>query len=119
MHRHCGYELQYRAWCLQTLLEKHKEAVKAVAERLLAVETISQHDIQELVGPRPFTTDVRGAEEGGKAATLPLQHRQLYKCCSALQCGRETRLTITQAYASCVLNALCDFYCFTAHGKSA
>jgi hypothetical protein len=43
----------------QTLLEKHKEDVKKVAERLLSVETISQHDIEELVGARPFATDVR------------------------------------------------------------
>jgi hypothetical protein len=39
---------------------EHKEDVKKVAERLLALETISQHDIAELVGARPFASDVRG-----------------------------------------------------------
>ena len=43
----------------QSLLDLHKEDVQKVAERLLKVETISQHDIEELVGPRPFATDVR------------------------------------------------------------
>lgn len=50
-----------RACCLllQELLVKHKEDVRKVAERLLEVETISQHDLTELVGVRPFATDVR------------------------------------------------------------
>jgi len=43
----------------KALLEEHKEDVKKVAERLLALETISQHDIKELVGARPFASDSR------------------------------------------------------------
>ncbi len=37
----------------QLLLEK-RDAVAAVAERLLSHETITQHDVSSLIGPRPF-----------------------------------------------------------------
>lgn len=36
------------------LLTEKKDAVAKIAERLLAVETITQHDIVDLIGPRPF-----------------------------------------------------------------
>lgn len=45
----------------QELLTKHVDAVRKVAELLLVQETISQHDIIALVGPRPFASDVSPA----------------------------------------------------------
>jgi len=39
------------------LLSQHAEAVKRVAELLLSQETISQHDIIKLIGPRPYQSD--------------------------------------------------------------
>jgi AFG3 family protein len=44
----------------QELLLRHKDDVRKVAERLLEVETINQHDLTELVGARPFASDVSG-----------------------------------------------------------
>jgi hypothetical protein len=42
----------------QQLLTTHMDAVKKVAELLLKQETISQHDIVQLIGPRPYKSDV-------------------------------------------------------------
>lgn len=42
----------------QQLLTTNIEAVKKVAELLLKQETISQHDIVQLIGPRPYKSDV-------------------------------------------------------------
>jgi hypothetical protein len=56
----------------QALLEEHKEDVKKVAERLLALETISQHDIKELVGARPFASDVRATRRRARRQALLL-----------------------------------------------
>lgn len=36
------------------LLTENSDAVKAVAEKLLEQETITQHDISDAIGPRPF-----------------------------------------------------------------
>lgn len=36
------------------LLTERSDAVKAVAEKLLVEETITQHDISDAIGPRPF-----------------------------------------------------------------
>merc|ERR1712039_1112178 len=38
----------------RTMLTDKKQAVELIAERLLKEETITQHDIVELIGPRPF-----------------------------------------------------------------
>lgn len=39
------------------LLEEHKEGLAQLAELLLERETINQHDVVEILGPRPFATD--------------------------------------------------------------
>lgn len=41
------------------LLDKHAEDVKAVAEELLHKETITQFDLERIVGKRPFVMNVR------------------------------------------------------------